>query len=123
LKGSFSAGGSGLELLARVDAGIAKVNFTPLPSSPASLAIVPDETLIFGILDSMSRELLTEILKLSPPERIQLVEDIWDSIGPLDTQMTKAQEQELDRRTAALEKDSEQGIPWEDVKKELLARK
>ena len=71
----------------------------------------------------MSRDLLAEILKLSPSERIRLAGDIWDSLGPEDVPVTKAQEEELDRRMAALEEKPEQGIGWEDVKKELLARK
>ena len=30
---------------------------------------------------AMAKELLAEILELTVPERIQLVHDIWDSIG------------------------------------------
>jgi putative addiction module component (TIGR02574 family) len=71
----------------------------------------------------MSRDLLAEILKLSPFERIQLVEDIWDSLAPEEIPVTKTQQEELDRRVAALEKDPDRGIPWKDVKKELLTRK
>ena len=41
-----------------------------------------------------------DILKLSVSERIQLVEDIWDSIAqvPDSVQLSEAQRGELDRR-------------------------
>jgi len=71
----------------------------------------------------MSRDLLAEIGKLGPSERIQLVEGILRSLAAEDMTVTKVQQEELDRRVAALEKDPHQGIPWEDLKKELLARK
>ena len=71
----------------------------------------------------MSRDLLAEIGKLGPSERIQLVEGILRSLAAEDMTVTKVQQEELDRRVAALEKDPDRGIPWKDVKKELLTRK
>jgi putative addiction module component (TIGR02574 family) len=43
---------------------------------------------------------IAEYVKLSVPERIQLVEDIWDSIAemPEELPLTKAQQMEQDRR-------------------------
>ena len=60
---------------------------------------------------------LSEALKLSIPERIQLVEDIWDSIAasPEPLELTKAQEEELDRRLKELDANPGSAIPWEEV--------
>lgn len=64
---------------------------------------------------------LTQILQLSVPERIQLVEDIWDSIlaVPESLKLTERQRQELDRRLQVYRKQSEATIPWEEVKKRI----
>ncbi|MGB3200413.1 MAG: addiction module protein [Nodosilinea sp.] len=62
-----------------------------------------------------------EISDLSIAERIQLAEDLWDSI--LDNQeeltLSKAQEQELDRRLEQYQQDPTAGSTWEEVKQRL----
>ena len=67
---------------------------------------------------------LDEIRKLSVSERIQLVEDIWDSIAssPEQIPVTDAQKVELDRRLAVKEQDP-QGTPWRDVVNRLTKSK
>lgn len=69
----------------------------------------------------MPRPKLSDILDLSVAERIELVQDIWDSIAeiPGDLILTEKQKAELDARSAKLKKDPESGIPWEDVKASL----
>lgn len=59
-----------------------------------------------------------DILNLSVPERIQLVEDIWDSIVevPEAIPLTEAQKAELDRRLDAYHRNPEAGTPWETVR-------
>lgn len=63
-----------------------------------------------------------EIRHLPIPERVQLVEQIWDSIADDKKQfpLTDAQKAELDRRIAAQQTDPNRGSPWDDVKKRLL---
>jgi putative addiction module component (TIGR02574 family) len=70
----------------------------------------------------MSKFSLAELLELSIPERIQLVEDIWDSIAaiPESVPLTKAQRDELDRRIEDHRAHPEESIPWETVKKRIL---
>ncbi|MFC1805906.1 addiction module protein [Planctomycetota bacterium] len=65
--------------------------------------------------DAISME---SVLKLSVAERIQLAQDIWDSIAavPDSVGLTDAQLRELDRRIDAYHKDPAAGSPWEDVK-------
>lgn len=55
----------------------------------------------------------SEILKLSVAERIQLAEDIWDSIAaePEELPLTPAQREELLRRSAAYRKGPNQAVP------------
>ena len=52
--------------------------------------------------------------KLSIAERIQLAEDLWESIPQegADVPLTDAQKAELDRRLADLERDPDAGEPW-----------
>lgn len=61
------------------------------------------------------------ILQLSVAERIQLVEDIWDSIvaAPESLPVTEAQRQELDRRLEAYREDPATVTPWHEVKKRI----
>ena len=62
--------------------------------------------------------------RLSVSERIQLVQEIWDSLVPSaeELPLTEAQRQELDRRLAALQADPDNVIPWEEVEARALAR-
>lgn len=62
---------------------------------------------------------------LSPAARIQLAQDLWDSLTPeeVDAELPLAPEQtaELDRRLADLDEHPEAGVPWEQVRAELEA--
>lgn len=64
---------------------------------------------------------LDDILRLSVPERVQLVEDIWDSIAasPDSLPVTDEQRQELDRRLAAHARDPSAARPWDAVRARL----
>jgi putative addiction module component (TIGR02574 family) len=67
---------------------------------------------------------LADVLSLSIPERIQLVQDIWDSIAevPDSIELTDAQREELDRRVEAHKRDPEAASSWEVVRERLLKR-
>jgi putative addiction module component (TIGR02574 family) len=62
------------------------------------------------------------------PDRIQLVEDIWDSIAieanarAESLPLSDAQRTELRRRAAEADADPDRGVPWETVKDELFGR-
>ena len=72
----------------------------------------------------MKSQSIAEYVKLSVPERIQLVEDIWDSIAemPEELPLTEAQQAELDRRLNAYRLNPEEGSPWEYVKENILKK-
>lgn len=65
------------------------------------------------------------ILDLSVSERIQLVEDIWDSIMeiPNSVQLSEKQKIELDRRLDSYHKNPDQGSPWDIVRERIRSRK
>jgi putative addiction module component (TIGR02574 family) len=70
----------------------------------------------------MNTDLLSDILKLSVAERIQLVEDVWDSIAaePEELPLTEEERQEMDRRLADVDANPGVGKPWAEVKARLL---
>lgn len=68
----------------------------------------------------------TECMKLSVSERIQLVEDIWDSIAAeaSDTiELSQAQKDELHRRIVEHRVDPSTAVPWEEVRSRLFPGK
>lgn len=68
----------------------------------------------------------TEYMKLSISERIQLVEDIWDSIAAEATntvELSLAQKAELHRRVAAHRADPSTAVPWDQVRSKLFPTK
>jgi putative addiction module component (TIGR02574 family) len=67
---------------------------------------------------------ISDLLHLSVAERIQLVEDLWDSIAAESDALplTEAQRQEIDRRLAEHDRDPRSAIPWEEVRARLFER-
>ena len=72
----------------------------------------------------MSTITKTDVLNLSVPERIILVEDIWDSVSevPDAVVLTEEQKSELDRRLDAYHKNPGEGSPWNDVRERIRSR-
>lgn len=72
----------------------------------------------------MSEISVSDLLHLSVAERIQLVEDLWDSIAtePEAMELTEAQREEIDRRLAEHDANPESAIPWEEVRARLRQR-
>ena len=73
----------------------------------------------------MSRLAKEDILNLSISERIQLVEDIWDSIAdvPEAVVLTDDQKRELDNRLDAHHLRPDEGSPWEKVRERIQKQK
>jgi len=69
---------------------------------------------------------LAELFKLTPAERIQLAEDLWDSVAanPDDDVMPLSEEQlaEIDRRIREHVADPSTALPWEDIRKRLWSK-
>ncbi len=64
---------------------------------------------------------VSEILQLSVAERLQIVEDIWDSIGktPEELPLSEDEKLELDKRLESYRQNPDEGIEWETLKKNL----
>jgi putative addiction module component (TIGR02574 family) len=66
---------------------------------------------------------IQDLKRLPLSERIQLVEDLWDSIAEDSPAMGLTPEHiaELDRRLDALEAQPNAGTPWEIARERILA--
>ena len=66
-----------------------------------------------------------DILNLSVAERIQLVEDIWDSVAeaPESVPLTDEDKAELDRRLNAYHQNPDAESPWGMVRDRIKNRK
>jgi putative addiction module component (TIGR02574 family) len=64
------------------------------------------------------------ILDLSPSEKLQLVEDLWDDLAstPEAVPVFEWQKQELARRKANLLKNPASGLAWEEVQRTVRSR-
>ena len=65
--------------------------------------------------------ILSQIMDLSPAERIRLAQDIWDSVSeiPGPEILTDWQKEELKKRLDKLEANPNSGIPWKAVLADL----
>ncbi len=69
----------------------------------------------------MASPTITDLLQLSLDERIQLVEDLWDSIAT-DREalsLTEAKKLELDRRLDDYHRHPEASEPWSVVRERM----
>ena len=62
-----------------------------------------------------------DISELSPEERLDLIEKLWDSLSgrPETLALTDAQREELDRRIDEMERDETLGEPWPEARKSI----
>jgi putative addiction module component (TIGR02574 family) len=62
---------------------------------------------------------LMDFSHLSLSERLQLVEDLWDSIDDEQIPVPEWHLQELERRLAEFRANPEAGAPWAEVRERL----
>ncbi len=65
------------------------------------------------------------IKELSPAERLELIEELWDSLSERQDTLglTDAQREELDRRIDEMDRDATLGEPWRDALKSIREQK
>ncbi|MBE9049801.1 addiction module protein [Nostocales cyanobacterium LEGE 11386] len=68
----------------------------------------------------MNKE-FTQIFELTLSEKLQLVEDLWDSIASVPEQISVLdwQKEELAKRKAAYLQNPDSGSSWEEVKERI----
>jgi putative addiction module component (TIGR02574 family) len=71
----------------------------------------------------VSQELREELLKLSVAERLELVQELWDSIAA-DCErepypLIDEQRQDLERRLAEADAEPAGGAPWQEVRERI----
>jgi putative addiction module component (TIGR02574 family) len=73
----------------------------------------------------MSRFSTAAVLELPVPERLQLVEDIWNSIAdaPEALEVTEDEKRLIDERLEAFHRGPQAGSPWEEVYARLTSRR
>lgn len=75
----------------------------------------------------MSSDLREELLKLTAAERLELVEELWDSIAAEREKepfpLSAVQREELERRIRDLDEHPERARPWQEVRERLRPRK
>ena len=64
------------------------------------------------------------IFDLSPPEKLQLVEDLWVDLAatPSEVPVHEWQKEELARRKANLMRNPASGLSWTEVKRRARSR-
>jgi putative addiction module component (TIGR02574 family) len=68
-------------------------------------------------------ELLQQALELPTDDRLALAAELLESVeGPEDPEWAEAWAAELDRRVKELDAGRVTGIPWEQVKSDMLGR-
>lgn len=72
----------------------------------------------------MTNALRDELFRLSAAERLELIEELWDSIAEDDValDLTPEQREDLRRRVAEADADPTSGSPWEEVRERIRQR-
>ena len=72
----------------------------------------------------MKKITVADTIALSITERIQLVEEIWDTIAAeaQSIELTAEEKKIIDERLEAYHKNPDLGSPWEDVYKRILSK-
>ena len=78
----------------------------------------------------MNKAIFDELMQLSPAERLDIAERLWESVDPNDPDiiddiapLSEEQMQEVRKRIAEHERDPSSAIPWEEVREWLWSRR
>lgn len=67
---------------------------------------------------SMGRPAI-DLSTLTAAEKVELIDELWQSLGPDDLALTAPQRQELDRRLDRLDREGPSGRSWLQVREEI----
>jgi putative addiction module component (TIGR02574 family) len=68
------------------------------------------------------RDLRSQVNSLSPAEKAELLDAVWESLEADSVSLTDAQRAELDDRIARHEQDPENVVPWKKIKADLFKK-
>ncbi len=72
----------------------------------------------------MNKSLLKELVEeLTPEERIQLAQELWDSVSENRPLLTESELDEIERELAEHRSDPRDSLPWNDVRAWLRSRR
>jgi putative addiction module component (TIGR02574 family) len=63
------------------------------------------------------------VRQLAPEDRLDLISELWDSLDTEDLAVTAAERELLDERLADLEANPGAGRSWDEVERDLRARR
>ena len=77
------------------------------------------------LLNMSTDSLLADVLQLDAEQRLLFIEKVWESLrsNPSLVPMTDAQRQDLRRRLDEYQQDPSGNVSWEEVKRQVRARK
>src|ERR1017187_360880 len=77
-----------------------------------------------GFEDRIMNAVVATVFDLSPSEKLQLVEDLWDDIAatPEEIPVHPWQIEELEKRVAEMDKNPSAWLTWDEVKKRVRSR-
>ncbi|MDI6793518.1 MAG: addiction module protein [bacterium] len=72
----------------------------------------------------MKQITVTDIAEMTLRDRVQLVEDIWDSIAEISEfiEVPEWHKEELDKRLKAYHDNPNAGSPWPEVKQRIIGK-
>ena len=76
----------------------------------------------WGYTEAMNGHLLAEALKLSPGDRLRMIEALWETPSDEDIPVTPEERALLDARLADLEANPGDQSPWSEVRARLEQR-
>ena len=106
--------------------GSPRLGITPLViSEPCRIDRGLNHRTPTATLFGMSKFTASDALELSVPERLQLVEDIWNTIAdaPEALELNDEEKRLIDERLEACHRNPGVGSPWADVIARIAARK
>jgi putative addiction module component (TIGR02574 family) len=64
-----------------------------------------------------------DMSKLTPDEKLDLIDELWESLRPEDFALTDDLRAELDRRLDRIDRHGVHGVPWKQVRAKMTPKK
>ena len=64
-----------------------------------------------------------DVTTLTAEEKLELIDELWQSLGSDDLTLSAELRAELDRRVERIDREGPTGVPWDHVKIEMTAKR